>query len=129
MASTKKQPATKVGKSATATHRLSPAQVQEQVAIALASLEKMSTRRDRDNLTRFGITASNALGVSMSNIQLLARRLGRSHELAAALWETGCYEARLLTSFVDEPERVTAAHHQSARDAPALRTKNTEDMK
>ena len=27
--------------------------------------------------------------------------------LAAALWETGWYEARLLTSFVDEPARVT----------------------
>jgi 3-methyladenine DNA glycosylase AlkD len=30
-----------------------------------------------------------------------------SHDLAAALWDTGWYEARLLTSFVDEPARVT----------------------
>ena len=28
-------------------------------------------------------------------------------ELAAALWETGWYEAGMLTSFVDEPARVT----------------------
>jgi len=76
---------------------------------ALSALEGMSTRRDRENLARFGITASKAFGVSMSNIQRLAKRLGRSHELAAALWDTGWYEARLLTSFVDEPERVTAA--------------------
>jgi 3-methyladenine DNA glycosylase AlkD len=69
----------------------------------------MSTRRDRENLERFGITASKAHGVSMANIQALARRLGRNHELAGALWETGWYEARLLTSFVDEPERVTPA--------------------
>jgi len=47
--------------------------------------------------------------VSVSNIQVLAKQLGRSHELAAALWETGWYEARMLSSFVDEPERVTAA--------------------
>jgi 3-methyladenine DNA glycosylase AlkD len=80
-----------------------------EVEMALASLEEMSTPRDRDNLDRFGITASNALGVSMANIQRLAKRLGRSHELAAALWATGCYEARMLTSFVDEQERVTAA--------------------
>ncbi len=71
-------------------------------------LARKSTRRDRDNLTRFGITATNALGVSMANIQLLARQLGRRHELALALWDTNCYEARLLTSFVDEPARVTA---------------------
>jgi 3-methyladenine DNA glycosylase AlkD len=74
---------------------------------ALSSLEQMSTQHDRENLARFGITASQAFGVSMANIQGLAKRLGRNHELAAALWETGWYEARLLTSFVDEPARVT----------------------
>jgi 3-methyladenine DNA glycosylase AlkD len=88
---------------------MSAAQVQEQVQVALESLEKMSTQRDRDNLARFGITATNALGVSMSNIQLLAKRLGSDHALAAALWATNVYEARMLTSFVDEPELVTAA--------------------
>ncbi len=69
----------------------------------------MSTRRDRDNLTRFGITTSKAFGVSMANMQVLAKRLGRNHELAAALWDTGWYEARMLTSFVDEAARVTPA--------------------
>lgn len=75
----------------------------------LSELEALATQHDRENLQRFGITASRALGVSMANIQRLAKRLGRSHELAAALWETGCYEARLLTSFVDEPALVTPA--------------------
>jgi 3-methyladenine DNA glycosylase AlkD len=89
--------------------RSRPAGVEEQVQAALASLEKMSTQRDRDNLARFGITASKAYGVSMSNIQVLAKRLGRNHELAAALWATGWYEARMLTSFVDDPARVTPA--------------------
>lgn len=83
--------------------------VEKTVREALASLERMSTKRDRDNLKRFGITTSKAFGVSMANIQVLAKRLGRSHELAAALWETGWYEARMLTSFVDEPARVTPA--------------------
>jgi 3-methyladenine DNA glycosylase AlkD len=91
------------------TPRARQAGVEEQVQAALASLEKMSTRRDRDNLARFGITAHKALGVSMANIQVLAKRLGRDHGLADALWKTGWYEARLLTSFVDEPARVTPA--------------------
>jgi 3-methyladenine DNA glycosylase AlkD len=30
-------------------------------------------------------------------------------ELAAALWQTGWYEARMMAAFVDEPDRVTAA--------------------
>ena len=93
--------------------------IQDDVKAALSWLEKKSTKRDRDNLARFGITADKAFGVSMRNIQALAKRLGRNHELAAALWETGWYEARMLTSFVDEPERVTSA--QMERWAADLR--------
>lgn len=78
-----------------------------QVEAALAWLKQESTTKDRENLVRFGIDADPAFGVSMANIQLLAKSLGKSHELAQALWATGWYEARLLTSFVDEPARVT----------------------
>jgi 3-methyladenine DNA glycosylase AlkD len=80
-----------------------------QVKTALAELKRMSTKKDKDNLTRFGITAGKAFGVSMRNIQVLAKRLGTDHDLAAALWDTGWYEARLMTSFVDDPARVTPA--------------------
>jgi 3-methyladenine DNA glycosylase AlkD len=81
----------------------------EDVQAVLSLLERLSTRRDRENLVRFGITAKKAFGVSMANIQVVAKRLGHDHELAAALWDTGWYEARLLTSFVDDPSRVTSA--------------------
>ena len=39
----------------------------------------------------------------------IAKQLGRSHELAEALWATDRYEARMLATLVDEPERVTPA--------------------
>lgn len=58
---------------------------------------------------RYGIHAPKAFGVSMAHLKVLAKRLGRNHELAAALWQSGWYEARLLAAMVDEPERVTAA--------------------
>lgn len=80
-----------------------------EVQQAIAWLEQKSTPHDLDNLGRFGIAASNPIGVSMANVHEIAKRLGRSHELAGALWDTGLYEARLLTAFVDEPARVTAA--------------------
>ncbi|MBI4468584.1 MAG: DNA alkylation repair protein [Acidobacteria bacterium] len=70
---------------------------------------QMSTQRDRENLARFGITANKSFGVSMSNMQALANRLGRNHELAVALWDTGWNEARMLASLIDEPGRVTPA--------------------
>jgi 3-methyladenine DNA glycosylase AlkD len=60
-------------------------------------------------MARYGIPSDNALGVSVADIRLLAKRLGRNHQLAAALWDTGVYEARMLTSFVAEPARITPA--------------------
>jgi 3-methyladenine DNA glycosylase AlkD len=87
--------------------------IHEEVQAALAALKQMSTQHDRENLERFGITANKAFGVSMANLKALAKRLGRNHDLAAALWETGWYEARMLTSFVDEPARVTPGQMDS----------------
>jgi len=84
-----------------------PKNLQVEVKSVLDWLEERSTPQDRANLTRFGITAGKAFGVSVSNIQVLAKIIGRNHALAAALWETGWYEARMLTSFVDEPSLVT----------------------
>jgi 3-methyladenine DNA glycosylase AlkD len=76
---------------------------------ALTWLKRHSTKRNREGMARYAIPSDNALGVSVSNIRVLAKRLGRNHGLAAALWDTGVYEARMLTSFVDEPARVTPA--------------------
>ena len=83
--------------------------VDEDVQSALDWLKENSTPHDYANLARFGITAGKAFGVSMANIQKLGKVVGRDHELAAALWKTGWYEARMLTSFVDDPARVTSA--------------------
>jgi 3-methyladenine DNA glycosylase AlkD len=79
------------------------------VQAVLSSLAALSTSHDLANLSRFGITATNALGVSVANIRKVAKPLGRNHDLAGALWATGCYEARMLSAFVGEPARVTPA--------------------
>lgn len=84
-----------------------------QVQIALNALKKAATKQDFDNLARFGIDAKKAFGVSMRNMQKIAKNLGPSHELAQALWETGWYEARSLCAFIDEPSRVTPAQMEN----------------
>ena len=80
------------------------------VRAVLAWLERRGSPRVRDELLpRYGITARKAYGVKVGALHTLARRLGRDHALALALWPTGWYEARMLTAFIDEPERVTPA--------------------
>jgi 3-methyladenine DNA glycosylase AlkD len=60
-------------------------------------------------MARYAIPSDNAFGVAVGDIRRLAKDIGRDHALAAALWETGWYEARMLTAFVDEPAQVAAA--------------------
>lgn len=77
------------------------------VQAALKALERRGTKRTLDGLARYGIFTNKAFGVSVGDVQRIAKPLGHGHDLAGALWETGWYEARLLAAFLDEPERVT----------------------
>lgn len=87
------------------------------MADALAWLERRGTKRNRDGLARYGITAARVFGVSVGTIRQLAKRLGPDHALALALWDTGWYDARLLAVFVDDPAQVTVAQmNRWARD-------------
>ena len=81
-----------------------------EVAAALAWLERRGSARVREEmLTRYGITAPKAYGVPVGTVQQLAKRLGTDHALAAGLWATGWYEARLLAAMVDDPGLGTPA--------------------
>jgi 3-methyladenine DNA glycosylase AlkD len=81
----------------------------DQLQAALVALESRSTDHDRQNLVKFAINPAKAFGVSMANLKVLAKQFGRDHELAATLWESGWYEARLLASLIDDPTLVTPA--------------------
>lgn len=78
------------------------------VGESLAWLDRKGTRKNREGMARYGIVSPKAFGVSMATMQSLAKKLGKDHDLALALWDTGWYEARILCAFVDEPERVSA---------------------
>src|SRR5262245_27589632 len=59
--------------------------------------------------TRYGIiTKDRVFGTPVSKLKIIAKKLGRDHALAAARWQTGVYDARMLASMVDDPDRVTA---------------------
>ena len=83
--------------------------IDDQVQSALAWLKQHSTRATRDGMARYAIPSDNAYGVAMRDIKSLGTRLGRNHALAGALWATGVYEARMLASFVGDPEQLTGA--------------------
>ncbi len=58
-------------------------------------------------MARYGINTERAYGVSVRRLREIAKSVGRNHETAQQLWETGMHEARILASLVDEPVKVT----------------------
>jgi 3-methyladenine DNA glycosylase AlkD len=83
--------------------------VQDQVEFALRWLQRHRARATLEGMARYGIPSDHAYGVAMRDIKTLGTILGRNQPLAVALWVTGVYEARILASFVGDPERLTAA--------------------
>ena len=77
-------------------------------AQALAILERKGSKRNVAGMARYGIVAKKAFGVSVGETRALARKIGRDHALAAALWKSGVYEGRLLAIFVEDPALVTS---------------------
>jgi 3-methyladenine DNA glycosylase AlkD len=94
-----------------------PSSSKTRAAGAIAWLKYRGSKRNRDGMARYAIVAPKAFGVSVGEIRALGKRLGTDPELAAALWDSGWYEARMLTAFVDDPIRLTATQmDRRARD-------------
>ncbi|MGD0226504.1 MAG: DNA alkylation repair protein [Terriglobia bacterium] len=84
-------------------------------------LDRLASRPDPhavEGMARFGIVAKKVYGGwSIPDLKKLAREIGREHALAHELWASEVYEARVLATLIDEPEKVTARQmNQWARD-------------
>lgn len=73
----------------------------------LRSLRAMADPARLEGMARYGIDTRRALGVTVTELRAFARTLGRDHELAAALWDSGVHEARILATIVDDPALVS----------------------
>ena len=79
------------------------------VAAVVTSLKRLASDKVRDGMVRYAIPTDNAFGIAVGTLHKLAKDIGKNHELAAELWKTGWFEARMLATFIDEPDRVTPA--------------------
>jgi 3-methyladenine DNA glycosylase AlkD len=79
----------------------------QNVGAVVAWLRGHGTKATRDGMARYAIPSDNAFGVTVGAMRAYAKKLGKDHELALALWAEGHYESRLLACFVDDPALVT----------------------
>lgn len=48
------------------------------------------------------------LGVTIPDLRRLAKEIGKNHQLAQEVWDTGIHEARILAGMIDDPLQVTS---------------------
>lgn len=83
----------------------------------LAWLERRGSKRNRDGMARYAIVAPKVFGVSVGTLRQLGKKIGTDPKLAADLWKSGWYEARMLVPFIDDPAAITPAEmDRRARD-------------
>lgn len=78
-----------------------------QVESIINQLKSMGSEKNREGMARFGIEASNAFGVSVTEMRKFGRAYSGNHELALALWKTGFHDAQMLAGIIDDPKQVT----------------------
>ncbi|MGA2428377.1 MAG: DNA alkylation repair protein [Candidatus Acidiferrum sp.] len=77
-------------------------------ATVLRELRGLADPRVREKMAYFGVNVPKAHGISAPVLHALARRIGKDHELAKQLWDSGVHEARILAALIGESAKVTA---------------------
>ena len=73
-------------------------------------IEKLKLRANPDQLegmSRYGMEVESRLGVRVPEMRAIAKEIGKDHQLALELWQTGIDEAKMVASMIDVPEEVT----------------------
>jgi 3-methyladenine DNA glycosylase AlkD len=74
----------------------------------ISELQALADPSQLDGMARFGINTTRTLGgIGLPALRAMAKRIGRSHEVANGLWASGIHEARILAAMVDDPSAVT----------------------
>jgi 3-methyladenine DNA glycosylase AlkD len=75
----------------------------------IAYLHEISSEKYKQNVIRLGIPEKNSIGVSTGDIRKLAKKIGKSNELANQLWETGYHEAKVLAVLITDAKSIDSS--------------------
>ncbi|NBB88965.1 MAG: DNA alkylation repair protein [Bacteroidetes bacterium] len=78
-----------------------------------ASLERAADPNYLEQMKLLGVNTEQAIGVRMPKLKLLAKNIGKNHEMAGELWSLGHHEGRILAGLVAEPDKM---EHEEANE-------------
>lgn len=79
----------------------------------IKKLKSLESPKNVQGMARYGINPKNNLGISIYQLRPIAKKIGRNHDIALKLWDTGIHDARLLAVFIDDPLKVTSEQMDS----------------
>lgn len=69
-------------------------------------LKSLSSAKGKATQEYFGITGVSSFGLTTPQMRMVAKRIGKNHELAMQLWKTGNHEAKHIAIFISDPKMV-----------------------
>jgi len=79
----------------------------------LFTLRQHARADQLEGMARYGMAVEGRLGVNIPVLRKLAKELGRHHELALNLWQSGIAEARILAAMIADPAQLTEAQMEA----------------
>lgn len=73
----------------------------------IEQLKSMGDPKNIEGMGRFGIKTENNFGNSVTTLRNFAKKIGKNHELAVKLWESGIRDARMVAACIEDPKTVT----------------------
>jgi 3-methyladenine DNA glycosylase AlkD len=72
----------------------------------LKEMRKISSAKAIAKQAHFGISTSASYGLTTPQSKALAKKIGKDHDLALALWQTKVHEARHIAALIADPLRT-----------------------
>ena len=73
----------------------------------IMQLKKTGDPKNIEGMGRFGIKTENNLGNSVTTLRNYAKKIGKDHNLAVKLWESGIRDARMVAACIEDPKTVS----------------------
>jgi 3-methyladenine DNA glycosylase AlkD len=73
-------------------------------------IERLKRKAKPANLAgmaKYGMSVEQRLGVSVPDMREIAKGVGKDHNLALKLWQTGIAEAKIVAALIDNPDELT----------------------
>ncbi|MBO4997386.1 MAG: DNA alkylation repair protein [Lachnospira sp.] len=73
----------------------------------IKELQAQTSEKYKANVVKMGIPEEHCIGVSTGEVRSIAKKIGKSNELAFELWNTNYHEARLLAVLILDKKEIT----------------------